>query len=160
MHPVLATTNATDQYSPTSIERLESLLGARLPESYRQFLVETNGGVPWKKLLRFYNEVDEEEQESAMQCFYALDDPRSPERRRRPFEDRVEHVYENIMQTNLPDRRLVPIGQDVAGNIICLSLEPDTAGQIMFYDHDYDEVYALTSNFELFVGQLENEAPE
>jgi len=105
----------SNRFGALSMHRLEAFekeLGTALPEPYRQFLIQHNGGYPSgaKKLY-------------ALDQFYGLHD--GPDWAR--FPDR------RLLAQFIPPRMLV-IADDPGGNHYCLSLGPPDRGSVYLWD--------------------------
>jgi hypothetical protein len=98
----------------------ESSWGFRLPEPYRAFLLQNNGGSPVKDCFNF----KESTTGSDLRRFLgitgeSLDLPSTLA----------------IYKGRLP-ARFFPIGKDSGGNVICISVADDDLGKVYFWDHD------------------------
>jgi len=60
--------------SVAAIEALEQRLGASLPEDYRQFLLECNGGTPMRAAFRPRADDGDDDEEFWVDYFYRIDD--------------------------------------------------------------------------------------
>ena len=141
----------------------EARHGISLPMQYRQFLLNTNGGVPNNK----YSE--------------------SPDRRKAPFTkaalinsflgfDSGGHYdldsWICAYAGRLPEY-FIPIAGDQGGNVVCLATAGKFEGQVFFWDHEdeynvgfpeegdasdyYDNVYLLGTGFNEFFEKLQDE---
>src|SRR5438128_2090769 len=101
------------------IQTLEKRLNARLPDEYRNFLLEHNGGEPSPQIflineregtdiLRFLFGIGHDE-------YYSLTDN---------IEDYSDRIPANF----------IPIGCDTFGNLICLSIKGEDVGKVYFWD--------------------------
>ena len=127
------------------------------PQIYIDFIKEVNGGIPKNRSFTFYNEVEEEDIPTEFVCFYPLTNeniPRGPNLK--SYYQSVQYVKENIMDLNDPENPLIPIGQDIAGNLLCISLTDKEDCTVYFYDHEYEELYKLSQDIEGFINKLGN----
>ncbi|MDQ3234082.1 MAG: SMI1/KNR4 family protein [Pseudobdellovibrionaceae bacterium] len=116
--------------SQNDIENFEKLINFKLPESYKSFLLEVNGGIPENMLLfPFVNKKGKSTHES-IQRFYGLLD----ENVGLKYQFELYHKQQKRMPTGL-----IPIGHDGGGNKICLLVSDIGYGKIYFWEHD-DEV--------------------
>jgi hypothetical protein len=117
--------NRFGKLSNVTLDKFEKRLGARLPEPYRKFLQLYNGGHP-----RGARKI------SALHHVYGLHDGPSWAQ----FPDR-EKIYDGLVP-----ERLLPIGDDPGGNLICISLLGNDRGTVYFWDHECarDEAHSLT----------------
>jgi hypothetical protein len=140
--------------SDAHLEVFEGQLGVQLPSEYRDFLRKTNGGVPTQRGLTFFNEIDEEHVQTEFEGFYSLNDKAWPDKYKWRLHESLDQIYETVIMHNKPDALVVPIGRDVAGNLVVISIGGDKLGQIGFYHHDYDEIYFLSASFDAFCDSL------
>jgi SMI1-KNR4 cell-wall len=105
------------------IARLEQKLGYALPESYRQFLLQFNGGKPEKRLLTFVER--DHEATAAIKYFFADCDIGlySIEVKLKTYSGRIPEGY-------------LPIACDSFGNLLLLSLSGEHRGEVYFWDHE------------------------
>lgn len=105
------------------MEAIEQKYSCRLPDDYRNFLLENNGGFPTPDCVRF----DESGQRTASDvfCFFAIDDKRAWAS--------LEWHHE-AYSGRLPKNTL-PIARDSCGNLWLLDVSSDGAGSIFFWDH-------------------------
>ena len=140
--------------SESRLLQFEQKLGRRLPDQFRRFLLSTNGGVPRPTGLKFYNKVEGEEQETALECYFALHDESIPDKAKWRYHQSLEKVWENVLQKNQPGSTLVPIGRDVSGNLVCIETAPSNECKSVLWDHDYDEIFPLSESLAQLHGSL------
>ena len=142
---------------PERLEQFESTIGATLPDDYRDFMLENNGGVPVnrKLYLTLDNSVPEEEREwTEIECFYSIHD--------QPWEDSYEQRHHiplenvlNTMRADFPDSsNYIPIAQDEYGNLIGMVLSGDTRCSVLFFDHEEGATRMLGPSFTQFCQSL------
>ncbi len=106
------------------IALLEQELGSRLPDDYKQFLLNTNGGVPEPNEF----DVPATSTGSGVNIFYGS----------LAKAHDGDLVYEQILlKDRLPDR-LVAIADAEGGNRVCLSSRPEDFGVVFFWDHELE----------------------
>lgn len=146
-------------YGSLASERLaamERTLGAELPASYRQFLLEHNGGIPDPNcfIVPGDEDFDGETSERQMACFFAIHDQKwndnTPEG---SLAYPLQEAWQNF-QTEVPESQVIPIGKDWNGSYICLGYVGQKQGQVFFYDHDYDTLRPLATDFPSFIEAL------
>lgn len=118
------------------VDALERRLACRLPEEYRTFLLENNGGIP---------SPDEFEQ-SAVRCFLSV-------QASAPLDD-VE-IMTREHRDRIPDRMIV-IAKDDFGNLVLLSVSGNDLGAVNFWDHEQEHlgdaaVSPVASSFKEFL---------
>ena len=153
------------KYGPPSeaqIVGLESLIGASLPEDYKDFLRVHNGGHPEPDAFLFSNDFGEGE-EDVVECFFPLRDADCQE-----VDDTVDglpdwpvHCAWEDLQQDLRDlyeceleHQILPIGADGSGNYIAIVLDSDQAGAIVFFEHEMATVSPLAPSFASFLSGL------
>lgn len=130
---------------PTSeeIDFVESLIGAKLPESYIAFLRFSNGG--WPRICAFRDRTIQERWEV----------------------NRFFHISADINSTGnvalyyrhrWPDapREILPIADDGSGNFVCLDLTESGKGRVIVWVHDDPDlpIVEVADSFEEFIDSL------
>ena len=128
---------------------LEGFLGLRLPEDYRRYLLNTNGGKPEKNLFPIPGQGDD-----AVNRFFSLISKNK--------EETIPYQLNNY-KNRMPSEML-PIGNDAGGNVITLSMKGKNRGSIFFWDHDkesdeepqpyYENLTLIADSFSLFLENL------
>ncbi len=118
------------------IQDFEKELDIELTESYKEFILENNGGIPEKRHIGGYR----------IRKFYSL---------KYGGESRIEYM-KNVLGDAIP-KGFIPIADDGGGWLFCLSLAKDTYGQVYFCPLDREEVELVASSFEEFLGGLTEE---
>jgi hypothetical protein len=137
--------------SEYDISALEKRIGATLPEGYRRFLLEFNGGIP----TPYMQVVDVEGLEGGstdVQVFYGIDDAS-------PSGSIEWHL--NTLVERLPEG-LVPIAGDSGGSDFCLSVREHDRGAVVFcdlqsvaFDYEHDpEFYPVAPDFDTFLNKM------
>lgn len=141
-------TDSSPPLSETEIQELEKKLGFNLPESYRRFLMETNGGIPKP------NHFETETAVGSSLILSELDLSKS---------DVLDTFY---AVTGIIPKHLITIGHDIFGNYIFLSLEGEDRGSLYFWIHDdpkmmdeyenllIDKLDFIASDFEEFINSF------
>ena len=130
---------------------LESQIGATLPDDYRRFLEEENGGRPEPSGVVFQTMRGTED--ARVRYFLTV--------------DRAEPLYTVFgflkrFQGRLPPK-MVPIASDSLGNLFLLNLEVSGYGAVLFWDHELQSMQGTSSanlttiaeSFRTFVDSLE-----
>ena len=125
------------------IEELEEFLGSILPEDYRIFLLNYNGGEgPDRSIFRV-----ETGEKSILQRLFSV----------QQMPDEITRLRDELSP------ELIPIGTDIGGNRLCLSLQGETKGQVSFWDHElgkedaediYEPVFFVARSFNEFLAAL------
>ena len=129
--------------SEREIITIETRLGAHLPEMYRQFLWEYNGGVPTPDVI----DVDGMPgSPTDVQVFFGID----------------RLIKSSNIDWNLAtfaeriDRRLLPIACDSGNNLFCISLHGGDRGRVLYCDFTGGDAvtYLVAMDFGLFLESL------
>jgi hypothetical protein len=135
---------------------LETRLGTRLPEEYRQFLLDFNGGRPspacFKLALRAGPYTD-----SMVDWFLSV---------HVADKSNIDTVLGWLENRKPPV--LLPIAIDPGGNIVMLGIKGDVRGKVYFWhqdyepgnDHDWSNIDLIADSFDAFMSGLKpNDGP-
>ena len=142
-------------YPPLSadeIGRFEKQHGIVLPQEYRQFLLQSNGGAP---IPDGFDVPGWAHKASGMQRFFGI--------RKGDINDldRVCEVYNERVPSDL-----LPIASDSFGNVIAIGIKGKRRGKIYFWDHedeldenglsrqDYRNVFLVANSLQEFLDSL------
>lgn len=138
-------------FSPSNEEAIaafEQLIGEQLPTDYRNFLLKTNGGAqPDPEGFRV-----ETGERSMLAVLYSLGDGKA-------YDLKAHFLH---LKEELPSG-VIPIGQDIGGNSICLALTGQDVGAVLFMDHEvktgshedgWDNLFFCARNFTEFLDGL------
>ena len=121
----------------------------KLPEDYRNFLIEHNGGCPYPNIVNLENT------QTDIQCLFGMNDA--------PyytgFFDNLDSYIDRVPNFYMP------IGNDSFGNIFLLSLRDSNFGEIAFWRHEqelkegdageyFGNIEVVASSFSEFVDNL------
>ena len=109
---------ATDE-----IISFERQIGLTLPDDYKHFIMKTNGGLPVDQLIFGYNNV------------VTLRVTVSHFRRLFSFgngKDDIRNNYEYLVKNRKISPCLIPVGDDMEENVICISLAKEDFGTVYF----------------------------
>lgn len=126
------------------LKNLEDILNVKLPLDYRNYLLEHNG----KKFLKNAFEVSEGDY-SVIHHVYRLSNDDD-------FFDLL-NAYKRTREINLEENNnFLVIADDNVGNYVTLSLEPDSLGEVYFYDNDTTGInyIKLANSFKEFYNSL------
>jgi|SRR5690348_2904817 hypothetical protein len=117
------------------LRQLEEAIDTTLPDDYRRFLEETNGGRP--SPARFTIQTESGQNDSVVDWFLTLE----------PAESLYTvWEYRRIFSDRIPTGCL-PIACDPLGNLLLLGLDETSQGVIFFWDHEQEnEPIATLSN--------------
>ncbi|MEZ6138062.1 MAG: SMI1/KNR4 family protein [Pirellulaceae bacterium] len=148
--------------SESEIAVFETMIGHSLPEDYRRFLLEHNGGSPRPDAFTF--NLFGRDEENIVMCFFPLRDlslgevdvEQLDELRTWPvhcawndLQHDLLHLYEKEIE-----HPLLPIGTDGSGNYFCIVLSGPQMGAMLFHEHELAETCVLASSFDEFLTSL------
>lgn len=120
-------TNVTIRKSAPNLKEediltLEQQLGIRLPDGYREFLLEHNGGRPEPNVFPIQ---DGKGGDSVLDWFLRIQ------------EGNLYDILDTLdtFRGRIPTNFL-PIAVDAFGNLLCLSIQEPDLGKIFFWDHE------------------------
>ena len=136
--------NITLQYSEqllkiSEIELLEAQNNFKIVQSYKQFLLKNNGGVPKENVFW------DGELEMGVSYFYPL----------KYGEHTIEEVIENIHREDALPKEYFPFASTGGGSIYAFSMLDDNFGEVYLFHFDGSEPFKVTNSFEEFIGYLE-----
>lgn len=126
--------------------RLEDQLKIELPDEYRRFLLQNNGGRPEPDVFRFIDSSQSITQDSV--AWFMCIKP-----------EHINDLYETMSELTgrIPDNML-PIAVDSFGNYICLITIGESRGEIYFWDHELEtedkNTFFVAFNFNTFLQSL------
>jgi hypothetical protein len=126
--------NSAVKITQNELSNFEVSYNLRLPNDYKEFLIKHNGGSPNKIFFRKNNA------DLVVDIFLSL----SKE------EYSIEKYYANMVieDKELPEK-ILPIGIDAFGNIICISCRDEDFGKVYFWDHEEDWDHEDPNDIEL-----------
>ena len=142
--------NSGPRLSESDISKLEMRLGVTLPEQYRQFLLDFNGGSPTPDTVK----VEGLPGASAdVQIFFGIG---------RPVESSGLEWNLAVLAERL-EEGLLPVASDSGGNVFCLALQGHGRGAVFYCDlqsvfADFEakpRLYAVASDFDAFLRKLQ-----
>ena len=117
------------------LDRFENEIGFSLPDSYSKFLLKNNGGRPEPNTFKTLNN----EIETDIQYFFGITSGTYSLKEKR-----------KVFQYRLP-KEMLAIANDSLGNLILLSFD---SGEILFYDHETDDIILVSKSFSHFINNL------
>lgn len=148
-----------ESYPPIAVAEIKSLeqrLGRQIPQSYIDFLLNYNGGVP--EVGGFLYRSEEANRLGVVNRFLGI------------HSGKYNNLDNYLMLYKEREKRipsnLIPIANDPGGNLICLSIDGSDLGKVYFWDHDleaeneaevnYSNVYFIANSLEEFLQNLRN----
>jgi cell wall assembly regulator SMI1 len=147
--------NSNPPASAQDLAEVEAVLGGRLPEPYKAFLAQSDGGEFKVAGVRIEAQNDVTVLDRVLSVHGNATSG-------------IRQQYEMRREMDRIPQLCCPIGRDPGGNLFILSLEPKTYGKVYFWDHDneppdggdrladFPNMYELADDFELFVRKLED----
>jgi len=138
------------------IKAFEKKNNIALPNDYRKFLIQYNGGEPLDPLFKKNNELGT----IVVNTLYGLNTEEK-------YDD-IDHTIQTY--TNRISNQFIPIGDDPGGNQIVLGISGPFKGKIYFWDHNTElendeftenvlpgNMYLLADSFNEFLNKLEED---
>lgn len=120
-----------EKISIKEVEEFELRHDIKLPNQYREFLIKSNGGYPHASTFK----ISDEDGESVVNKFYGIGD----------MKGNLDRVFE-ILDGELPEG-FISIGDDPAGNEICIGINEKYYGKIYLWIHDMESDEELSNMF-------------
>lgn len=133
------------------INQVEQELGFTFPLSYRDFLLQYNGGVPQKAFFRRPIINGSAVQATSVNKFDTLKDALECWHNLAPSSD---EFYEHFEFT---DGTLFPIGEDIGGYAICIGVTGTANGKIYIVDNGDFGVTFQSNTLDEFLESLEDD---
>jgi len=117
-------------FQKISLDSIESFINSYeiiLPDDYKRFIFEYNGGFP--KPNKFFS-LDKS-QSSACEVLFGIDDGVTEYKHLT-----LNESWEALIKLLYLPSEVFPIGQDGFGNQLCICLKELNYGNIYFYDHE------------------------
>lgn len=144
----------TNRFGPLSAERVaefERELGATLPDEFRAFLLQYNGGIPYRETFDVPGEDGGERQ---FHRFFALHDG--------SWDDSTPEGSQGFpLQAALADFRadggpsdVLPVGKDWSGSYVCVRLAGVDRGRVLYWDHEMEQLVPLADTLASFLADL------
>lgn len=145
------------------VSALEAYIGHKLPEDYRRFLLEYNGGRPEPDA--FLLNTGNGDEEDIVMCFFPMRDLKLGHVNVENFEelrtwplhcgwDDLQSDLENLYAEAGIEEPLLPTGTDGSSNYFCIVLAGTRRGAVVFLDHETGETHPLADNFDAFLGSF------
>lgn len=146
----IALSRLGDAADPARVAVLEAKLRTRLPDDYREFLLEHNGGRPKPAKFVFARRIGPYT-DSLVDWFLALYDGEH---------SNLETVC-GWLANRIPDN-LLPVAIDPFGNFVLLGLSGEHRGKVYFWDHereparqpDWSNIDLVADSFDAFLRGL------
>ena len=143
--------------SETGIAKVEAVIGKKLPEQYKTFLLKYNGGAPFPSAFKIQWKSEQDWAEgydfSTLEYFLALD----------PGSDADFMAYYEDFDGRIPSDTIA-IGFAPGGNLVLLGVEASNKGKVYIWMHsyetdeddetDYSNVGLVVNSFEEFIDGL------
>jgi hypothetical protein len=115
----------------------QELIQGKLPEDYKAFLKNENGGRAQPGCFRFKTTAGDAE-DAVVHYFYAL------------YDGRIGNIQRTFVRFNerIPSGYL-PIASDTFGNLLLLGVASRNAGKVYFWDHEEEQEIPTLKNMSL-----------
>lgn len=120
------------------IKYIESTLGIKLPEDYIECVMVNNAGYPDK-----FNFDIEDKRGKVFEYLLGIS---------KDDEDNIMDVYFRC-KSDLP-KGVIPFARDGFGNYICFKYTTIDKYEVVFYNHDNQEIYFISNSFLEFINKL------
>lgn len=123
-----------EKITSEEIRSFEQDFSIVLPEDYKSFLEESNGGMPdGDYVFEFFDEVTERINHSVIQEFFILNTNEDGS-----YND-LKNNCMNLWNDEALGKSDIPFALDPGGNYLCLSLNSDDYGTVYFCNHEYED---------------------
>lgn len=128
----LAFRNQGPKISAIEISSFEKEYIFTLPKDYKRYLLENNGGDP-NKVYYLENNAD-----LVVNFFYSLGSQKFS----------LEQAIDDMKYDDpVVAKDFIPIGEDAFGNVLCLSVNEKTYGNVFSWDHEERGVRFISASF-------------
>ena len=141
--------NCARQLELSDMSNIESMIGGVLPNQYKNFLLQFNGGRPESSVFKI--EGLENNPVGKIQVFLGID--------REIESSNIDWNYD-VFKGRVPSD-ILPIARTGTGDLICIGIKENKFGKIYFWDmvnetneYDYSNVYYLRNSFDEFIADL------
>ena len=165
MGKVMNNIEVRESERPTNLEEIaefEKLIGAKLPEDYKQFLLKHNGGHPLMDTFDLLEPINEHNLTTCMSWFYAL------------YEGDVCNLsltfkysrhYEH--SKHILTDKYIPIASCNSDDL-CIVIKGEDYGKVFYFTRDWsfwkeeelDRLYLVSNSFTDFINGLKSEELE
>lgn len=132
--------NSSFKVSIEDVQALEYKYEIELPEDYKHFLLNNNGGIP-DRVYYIENDAD-----LVVNFFLSLGSEKYS------LEEYIEAWREEGLSGEF-----VPIGEDAFGNLICIACKGNKKGQLYFWNHEFPEIRLIAPSFNHLLLNLKSE---
>lgn len=144
--------------SEATILEFEAIFRLQLPQDYKEFMLEHNGGRPEDDWVFDFIETGSEEPTSSMVCDFMSFSAEY---------DSLQNAYKNLIEAKEVPTGLLPIADDPGGNLILMSVAQEDHGKVCFGNHELEDpetgyiVFSpIADSFTAFINSLHIDNPE
>lgn len=131
--------NTKEAITYQEISNFEKENNYNLPQSYKDFLVNNNGGVPKENIFW------DGELETGISFFYPL----------KYGKNTVENVIDNIVREDALPKHYFPFASTGGSGVYTFSMINENLGEIYLFHFDGSEPMKIAKSFEDFINNLE-----
>ena len=121
------------QLNEDIITQFEELLNIKLPQDYKDFMLENNGGMPLDGWVFDFLGINNISNRSVIQNFKVIYLEKTDS-----FDD-INNLYKILVEEELAPPSVLPIADDPSGNIIFLVVSKKDYGKIYFGEHELED---------------------
>jgi cell wall assembly regulator SMI1 len=122
------------QLNTSAIADFEKQFDIRLPQDYKEFLLQNNGGAPEEDwAFDFIDIATNTKTGSDIQSFFVIYDEETYK------DDDLRKSYRILRENEEVPVGILPIGNDPGGNLICISVSDKNYGEVFFCDHELED---------------------
>ena len=144
-----------EKIEDTIMEKFERKFNIKLPNDYKSFLVNNNGGeIEGDWIFDFYDNVIDKYNSSIVRNFFRIYKSKDDKDKY----DNLEKICKVMWKEKTLSKSILPFADDPGGNIICISLDSRDYGTIYFVNHEYEDsetgylcMSKITSSFTEFL---------
>lgn len=122
--------NSGSSLNEAIISQFEVLMNIKLPQDYKDFMLENNGGMPIESWMFDFIDINQINNRSVIQNFLVIYLEETDEI------DDLGQSYKILSEQGFAPPSVLPIAEDPSGNIIFLVIAEEGFGKIYFGDHE------------------------
>jgi cell wall assembly regulator SMI1 len=136
--------NSGPKIGTQDIAQIEAELGAALPDCYRRFLLQYNGGSPTPDTIDVPGAADSP---TDVQVFFGIG---------RSVESSGLASNLALVRERCPNLHVLPVACDSGGNLFGLSIDHGTASKVIYCDLDDPDcaTYEVAASFDEFIAKM------
>jgi len=126
--------NSGKKLNEIVIMKFEEQFAIKLPNDYKEFMLENNGGIPEGEWVFDFVEIgDTNSTSSVVRNFLVIYDEETNNT------DSLNKSYQILRNDGYLQPNIMPIGTDPGGDLICMSLSNESYGKIYFCNQELED---------------------